>query len=210
MPDINPSIPIIGQPDSTEEPKVVTALTQLVAEVNERVEESELSDRDANWQSIVQCDYRAGINGLSTTPCYAGGTAIIVSGSAGSAVSGLWIPNASDIAITGKTTHLRVRALIVPNTVNPGVTFTWGLYPISAISGATNAGEGLTLGTVIAGSTAALAPTASTPADVKGTSFDVSAVTGGLGGYVIGVVASGAQAATSNVACIAFLEKSYS
>jgi hypothetical protein len=33
-PDINPSIPIAGQPNSSEEPKIVTALTQLVAAVN--------------------------------------------------------------------------------------------------------------------------------------------------------------------------------
>jgi hypothetical protein len=35
MPDINPSLPVVGQPDSTEEPKVVTALSQLIAAVND-------------------------------------------------------------------------------------------------------------------------------------------------------------------------------
>jgi hypothetical protein len=35
MPDINPSMPIIGQPNATEEAKVLTALTQLVAAVND-------------------------------------------------------------------------------------------------------------------------------------------------------------------------------
>jgi hypothetical protein len=34
VPQINPSIPILLQPDSTEEPKVQTALTQLVATIN--------------------------------------------------------------------------------------------------------------------------------------------------------------------------------
>lgn len=34
-PDISPSIPVVGQPNSTEEPKLVTALTQLVAAVND-------------------------------------------------------------------------------------------------------------------------------------------------------------------------------
>lgn len=35
MPDINPSIPVVGQPDSTEEPKIVTALQSIVAAVND-------------------------------------------------------------------------------------------------------------------------------------------------------------------------------
>lgn len=164
------------------------------------------SPTSAVWRTVAQCEYGSGIAGLSTTPCYVGGSAIIASGGAGNAVRGLWIPDSADIAVAGKTTRLRVRSLIIPNTINPSITITWGLYPITAISGATSAGEGLTLGTVIAGSTAALAPTASTPADVKGSSFDISAVTGGLGGYVLGLVGSGAQNANSNVACTTYLE----
>ena len=34
MPDINPSIPVVGQPDSTEEPKIVTALQSIVSTIN--------------------------------------------------------------------------------------------------------------------------------------------------------------------------------
>jgi hypothetical protein len=43
MPDINPSIPVVGQPDATEEPKIVTALTQLVAAVND-VDSAQITD----------------------------------------------------------------------------------------------------------------------------------------------------------------------
>jgi microcystin-dependent protein len=43
VPDINPSIPIIGQPDATEEPKVVTALSQLIAAVND-VDSDQIQD----------------------------------------------------------------------------------------------------------------------------------------------------------------------
>lgn len=43
MPDINPSIPVVGQPNSTEEPKVVTALTQLIAAVN-NVDTDQIAD----------------------------------------------------------------------------------------------------------------------------------------------------------------------
>jgi hypothetical protein len=43
MPDISPSIPVVGQPNSTEEPKIVTALTQLVAAVND-VDSAQITD----------------------------------------------------------------------------------------------------------------------------------------------------------------------
>lgn len=42
-PDINPSIPIVGQPNSSEEPKVVNALTQLVGAVN-NVDSDQIAD----------------------------------------------------------------------------------------------------------------------------------------------------------------------
>jgi hypothetical protein len=34
MADINPSLPIVGQPNSSEEPKVTTALSQVIATIN--------------------------------------------------------------------------------------------------------------------------------------------------------------------------------
>lgn len=55
MPDINPALPIIGQPDATEDPKVVTALTQLVAAVND-VDSAQIADG-----SIVISDLAAGL-----------------------------------------------------------------------------------------------------------------------------------------------------
>jgi hypothetical protein len=43
VPDINPSIPVVGQPDATEEPKIVTALTQIVAALND-VDSAQITD----------------------------------------------------------------------------------------------------------------------------------------------------------------------
>lgn len=60
-PDINPSIPVVGQPNSSEEPKIVTALTQLVAAVN-NVDTAQLADAAVTavkieaqqaWQTIA-------------------------------------------------------------------------------------------------------------------------------------------------------------
>ena len=52
MPDINPSLPIIGQPNSTEEPKVVTALSQLIAAVND-VDSAQILDLAVSTADIA-------------------------------------------------------------------------------------------------------------------------------------------------------------
>lgn len=55
VPQINPGLPIVGQPDSTEEPKVVTALSQLIAAVN-GVDSAQIADgaiQPADLQSTL-------------------------------------------------------------------------------------------------------------------------------------------------------------
>lgn len=56
MPKINPSLPVVGQPDSTEEPKIVTALSQLVSAVD-NVDSDQIADGTisvADLAAIVQ------------------------------------------------------------------------------------------------------------------------------------------------------------
>lgn len=212
---IAPSLPVVGQPNSSEEPKIVTFESQVLALVNGQLDALNLASGSGlydRWETLVQLDFRGGIAGLSTTPCYVGGTGILTSGGAGGqAISGLWVPpTASDIAVTSKTTRLRVRVSYATNATAPGITLTWGLYPITVLAGGIN-NITPTLGTVISGSTAAVAsPAANTPAEAKSGSFDLSAVTGGLGGFAMGVVGSGAQAGNSNLACTAYLEMRHS
>jgi hypothetical protein len=43
MTQVNPSLPVVGQPDATEEPKIVTALSQIVGAVN-NVDSSQITD----------------------------------------------------------------------------------------------------------------------------------------------------------------------
>lgn len=159
------------------------------------------------WRTVVELDYRGGISSLSTTASYVGGTALLPSGGGGGqAISGLWlVPTASDVAVAGKTTRLRVRVSYATNATGPGITLTWGLYPVTGLAGGVGAIVA-TLGTVAAGSTAAAAsPVANTSGEVKSGSFDLSGLIAG-GGYVIGVVGSGAQAGNSLLACTAYLE----
>lgn len=64
-PDINPSIPIVGQPNSSEEPKVVTALTQLVAAVNDvdsaQIQDLSVTNADIANATLTNAKFAAGI-----------------------------------------------------------------------------------------------------------------------------------------------------
>jgi hypothetical protein len=58
MPDIAPSLPVVGQPDATEAPKIVTALSQLIAAVN-NVDTDQIADG-----TITLADLAAGASCL--------------------------------------------------------------------------------------------------------------------------------------------------
>jgi len=117
-------------------------------------------------------------------------------GSANSAVMG-FVFDPSDWLTNSRTTKLRLRVQCVTNAVAPGVTFTVGLYPISAYGGASGAAPTITtLGTVVSGSTVAFAsPGATTNTVSNSGDFNAPA----FGAYAMGVACSGTQAVNSQV-----------
>lgn len=148
------------------------------------------------------------IGQITTTPAWfsAGGSTNASGASANNSPQGLWTPPpAGDINVAGKTTRLRLRVVYLVNATAPGITITWGLYPVTPSGGGAST-VALTLGTVIAGSTAAVVtPAIGASGTVTGASFDLSAVSVGTN-YVLGVVGSGTQAASSHVSTAATLE----
>lgn len=61
MADINPSLPVAGQPNSSEEPKIITALSQIIATIN-NLDTANLADGAVTaakieaqqaWQSVL-------------------------------------------------------------------------------------------------------------------------------------------------------------
>lgn len=109
-----------------------------------------------------------------------------------------------DFTATGRTTFLRLKASLLTNAVAPTVNFTLGLYPVATVAGAA-ATVSITLGAVITGTTVAFTtPGASNL--FQGVSTDVSAATIVAGYYVIGLVVSGASAASSAQAIAARLQ----
>lgn len=117
----------------------------------------------------------------------------------------IYIDPADYPTVNGLATKLRVRAVLAANDVAPTGTFTFGLYPVT--TPATSGAAGLrvwTLGTVVPGSTVAIAtPAADSANNAVGADFAVPAA----GLYVLGFVASGAVAASSHLHISAALQQ---
>lgn len=164
------------------------------------------SPNNAAWETVTKCQQP--ITGLTTASWYAATNGMNQSGVGGSlTVQGLWVPpTAGDVAVAGKTTRLRLQVPWIVNSTVPGINVTWGLYPITGTSGGSSAII-VTMGTVIAGSTAAQASAgfAAGQGFATSTSFDFSAVTGAVA-YIIGVTGSGSQAAASVINCEPILQ----
>lgn len=108
----------------------------------------------------------------------------------------------ADYALPGMDTKYRVKAVCMTNGTAPAVTFTAGLYPITAVGGAADVST-LTGGTVTTGSTVAFAsPAANTPS--VGNSGDFAAPAAGF--FALGVLLSGTPAADARGVVSATLE----
>jgi hypothetical protein len=102
----------------------------------------------------------------------------------------------ADFAAGSRTTKYRVQVLLATNTVSLGtMTFTFGLYPLTAVAGGAGAETG-TFGTVQSGSTVAFANPA-TSLLTQGNSGDFTAPAAGY--YALGFATSAAPAANSRI-----------
>lgn len=109
----------------------------------------------------------------------------------------------ADHAVTGLTTRYRVRGVWITNTqAAPAITCTFGLYPVATAAGAADV-VSMTLGTVVTGSTAAIAsPAVSTRNQAVSGDFTAPAA----GYYALSVVTSGTPVADSRGILLAYLQ----
>lgn len=128
----------------------------------------------AGSMSSVNVPPLSGGNLLDTTSSYSGGQGFIYFDDA-------------DYTVGSLTQKLRVRAQVNTNATQPTITFTIGLYPVT-FAGGTNLLTA-TLGTVVSGSTVAIASPAAS-STTQGNSGDFTIPSDGQ--YVLGVVTSGA------------------
>jgi hypothetical protein len=105
-------------------------------------------------------------------------------------------------AVNKRTVKLNIQGTLITNATAPGITFTIGLYPVSAPAGA-EAVVSVTLGSVVAGSTVAFAtPAKETASEANSGLFACPSA----GFYAIGVVASGSATAKASAAIRANLQ----
>lgn len=132
--------------------------------------------------------------GVTAGTYYFANQAAIASAGATTGVPNIVPITSTDFSVANKTANMRIRAGWTTNAVAPTSTFTLGLYPITAVAGAAG-NTNVTLGTVLAGSTAALvAPAASSKNQIASTDFAVP--TSDV--YVLGVTTSVATTAASS------------
>jgi hypothetical protein len=127
----------------------------------------------------------------------AGGTGLAIT-AAGAGLAVAYLDPGLATANT-RTNYYNISASALVNATAPTVTFTVGLYPVSAVAGAA-ATLSVTLGTVVAGSTVAFASPALDTLS-HATSGDFTAPAAGF--YALAVVVSGSAAASSSVAIAA-------
>lgn len=188
---LSPTLPTVGQPNSTEDAKVKSSLETLRDGLNAVLN----SDN-----TVMGMNTYRNIQTVSQDVCQAlaAGTYLLGSmanagenprASAAEALNWTGLPifyfDDADYLITGKTLKMRMRAQIGCNATKAALKFTFGLYPIT-VAGGPNLLKP-TLGTVIAGSPLEInEPAASTVTQAVGSDFTIPAD----GAYLLGVVTS--------------------
>lgn len=122
--------------------------------------------------------------------------------SASNAAAGLSVfyLDPADIAVSGRTSYMRLRGTFLTNDVAPTVDFYVALFPVTAVAGAATT-VSVTLGSVTAQTSTVTAPNADTRN--QAVSSDFAAPTAGY--YALAAVNSGTMAASSSVAISAEL-----
>lgn len=168
------------------DPAVLRAIGSRVVSGNKGLDDIPLN---APWVPLMAGRARFDAAGAQTTTLSENGNGL-PGGSVGSL--GVFYLDPADWP-GGVIKKLRLTNLVIANATAPVASFTVGLYPVSAPAGGA-AAVSVTLGAVVAGSTAAVAtPAASTLTKVDSAEFDCPAA----GYYVICVVISAAMAASS-------------
>lgn len=211
------SNPEIGEKNTTGDPKIVELVKQyngLLNSENKFPDTALVSPNNSAYREILRSAGGLKIDALA-------GTYIIAPTSGTSAINGMVASGGTimssengvvspvpytyfddaDYTVAGKTQKLRVRAQVGVNGTKPTIKFTIGLYPVT-IGGAADF-VGITLGTVVSGSTVEInEPAASGFAQGNSGDFTVPAD----GAYAFGVVTSGTLTNNSAVLISAQLQ----
>jgi hypothetical protein len=216
---IVPTLPTVGQSRGGEEVDVLNVLTALLNEFNGSIDAANIADgvitaaelataakpatllgayrsiAEATWGVLTQ-----GFTGLFVPTL---GTPVNSGVATSSSLPQVLLPfDPAAYTVSGLAAKLRVVASTAVSTVTPAASFTYGLHPVSAVSG----GTGLlivTLGAAVAGSTV-VRTTPAAGAAYQDASADFAVPSAGV--YALGVNISAPLATNAAVAASARLE----
>lgn len=157
----------------------------------------------STWRTIAE-HTNGSSSAIGPNTYFVGGTGTLVGtgGSPPGGVQGMFPLRASDYAVPGKTTKLRIAGVTMTNGTPPANTYTHGLHPVTSSGGV--GAMVLTLGAAV-GSVAVATPPANDETPFYSAEFDLPPD----GAYVLGVTYSAAGAANSIRNFIAQLQMRY-
>jgi hypothetical protein len=148
------SVPTVGLPNSSEEPKLAQDMANLNAWANGNIADTDLrSSNNAVRRLILQA---AAVIDDSTPPgdlVFTLAAYPLVSGSACYSPPALWIGDAglsgqpTDFQVPGKNAVARIRAAVLSTVAMPSVALTPNLYQVSGVGGAGTEGVAYTFST---------------------------------------------------------------
>jgi hypothetical protein len=209
MGQISLSIPISGQPNSTEDAKVSTDLTTIQTVINGNLDDTNFASPNSALRRVILQATGCISAGTSAGDVLFNGASVIGSGSATGFPATLWQGDAGysaqpqDYQVAGKTAYGRVRVGLATNATGCGVTLTFGLYLLTAFSGVAGSSVAYSFGSAVAGTTVAVAsPGAGTNVGAESAQFTLPVTSGA---YALGVNLNGLTNTNSFVVCTAQL-----
>lgn len=204
-------LPNLGSPNSTEDSKVRSLLSELQGIVNGGIDTANITNSSVGngdlasptagvWRNVLQVtaatnlDSSTGINDYMFCPA-----TFPPAASANTPL--IFTFNAASYAVAGMTTQFRLVGRVMTNGVASTANLTFGCYPITGVAG--SGSLSLVLGTLVSGSTVQF----STPAagSVLFSSSSSFSLTDG-GGYAVVLSLTSLIAANAIVAPAAFLQ----
>lgn len=146
------NLPVVGQPNATEQPKVRQALIDLQAAGNSNATDAEYAF--ATWKPLIQRgtavtgNLVADTYGLTTTGT---GTQSVTNnpiGNSGSLAATYFQLDPADYAVPGRTVKYRLRGVVVAAGTAPGCTFSIQLFQVTGLDGFTAASYHMNLTSV--------------------------------------------------------------
>lgn len=168
---IAPTIPTIGDPNSSEDGDIVSALNTIVSAINGNldssnitagsIENADLASPNAGvWRNVLRVDPPSGFASGTATAAYGMSNVSAPFQSGGSGTPTAYVHSASSLAVNGMTTQFRVAGQVAVNATAPGVSFVFDVRGITAVAGGAGAITTTFSGTPVTDSTA----TVTTPA----------------------------------------------